>query len=263
MSGTELDIIDQPGDAIDGLTPREYSFLSRINKICITMAKSKTRVEATREIQAEFNLDEKTTERWIRKAEDYMALGAMDTADEARQMYHVRLAQIFNLAMAHAVRDQVEITTKPYKLAVVGPDGKATGQRRVITTQQTKVKPNALNAAALAIATKVAREMAILTGGRVPEASGAKIEKQINIQINKGELPTVQMVNDLSAAQLIALLGAEAVDGEQPLEVLSEADRDKPGRDAGSGGEEDSGEADDEDGEGGNGDSAGEHADPA
>lgn len=216
----ELDIAE---DEPQGLTGREYTLLSRLHKVIFLLAKH-DRVEVVDLIMKEFQISAGEAEIWIVKGEDFLALGVLDSADDARRIYHMRLMDIYNLCMEHAVVDQVEQTTKPMRLEVVittGEDGETVTERQIVNATTTKVKPNSLNTGAVTVALKAAREAAHIGGGRPRDP------KSINIgalQVNQG-LPSAQITQDLGTEQLTSLLGMEIIDAE-PQPVLPQAAED-------------------------------------
>jgi hypothetical protein len=190
------DLIEYDGE--HGLDAREYTLISRIYQICVWLARHKRR-EVVKLIQEEYGVTVEEAEVWVRKAEDFMALGVLEGAATAKQVYNLRLQRIFDLCMANAQRDIVEITTKPTRIYDV--EGKAHMQM----AQHTKVKPQSLDSAALALAMKAAKEMAILNGGRAAEGKNGVTNNFV--QINNNEVPGAQTTQDLSNEQLAQLAG--------------------------------------------------------
>lgn len=201
---TGIDIEEFDGEA--GLDAREFTLLSRLYQICIWMAKNK-RKEVIKLVIDEYDTDEASAETWVRKAEDFMALGVLEGAASARQAYNHRLQKIHDLCMAHAVKDEVEVTTKPYRVMVIDRDGQQTGETKIITAQQTKVRVNVLDTSAINVALKAAREMAMINGGRAVDSRGNTTYNNVNVQVNNTELPGANRTSDLSNEELAKLAG--------------------------------------------------------
>lgn len=188
-------------DRSPAMTEREWTLISRLNQICVMIARGKSREGVAEEIREEFALSAADAEKWLRKAEEYMASGAIEQVDATREMYHIRLTEIYGLAMEHAVKDQIEVTTKPTRV-VVSEGGKE--ESRIITGQHTKIKPKALDTQALSVALKAAKEIAHIMGGRPNERRRGIAVGTVNVQVNGGELAakTMEMTNEMLAAMI-------------------------------------------------------------
>lgn len=204
----ELDIAE---DDPQGLTDREYTLLARLHKIVTLLAKH-DRAEVADLIMEEFSVDADDAEKWIVKSEDFLALGVLDSAADARRIYHMRLMDIYNLCMDHAVVDQVEQITKPVKMKVetTGENDETIVSQQIVNAVTTKVKPNSLNVGAVTVAMKAAREAAHIGGGRPRDPKSINVAA---LQINQG-LPSAQLTQDLGNDQLADLLGLEVIDAE-------------------------------------------------
>lgn len=220
-----------PEDEVEALEPREFELLSRLHQISLWLAlHPRTKVlKLTRE---EYAIGAPEAEVWIRKAEDFLALGVPEAADRARQLYNFRLQRIHDTAMAMAVRDSVEVIEKPTRLIVERPDGGGGPTEVVRKVTHTKVKHQILDTGALQVALKAARELAHLAGLRVKEGRGGGPPVSVNVQVNNGELPSAQQTSQLANQQLAAMLGAEVVaeqDAQGHVAVLPERVPHQPG----------------------------------
>jgi len=203
-----IDHLDQNG----ALTKREYAFVSQMNECCLALARGKTREAAIAEIAEKFGIEVGDAEKLIEKSEEFMALDVLNNAQQAKELYHHRLTEIYALCMEHGVVDQIETTTKPTKLEVtIREEGGETIRERQFTNAQiTKIKPNALNPGAIALALKAAREMAHITGGRPRDP---RIGTQNNTLVI-GNMPNAQETHRLSDEALAASIGLEIIEAE-------------------------------------------------
>lgn len=218
---TEIEIHDDPDVEPAALSDREWGLISRLNQISIMLARSDTREAVIKRIKAEWNIGDTEAERWLRKGEEYMASGAIEHVEGAREMFHHRLTEIYGLAMEHAVRDQVEVTTRPTR--IIDKDGESV----VINGKHTKVKYNALDTGALQVALKAAKDAAHLMGvkpheGRLGVAIGT-------VNVHQAAPAQANTTNELANKALAELVGAEIIDvvaesvNGQGTEVLSDA----------------------------------------
>lgn len=196
------------------LTDREWSLVSKLNQVCMIAARFRTREQVLEEIGTSLMVKPAEAERWLRKAEEYMASGAIESVDAARDMYHVRLTEIYARAMEHSVKDVIEITTKPTRLVI-----DESGETRVINATHHKVKPNMLDTGALQVALKAAREAAHIMGVRPNDRRRGVAIGTVNMQINSPQASTtMEMANN----QLASMIGAEIIDEAEGTEILPE-----------------------------------------
>lgn len=201
------EIIEVLGEEYEGgLSAAEYDLVSRVHRVCVWLARHRSRKKVVEEIIEEFGCDEAAAVVWISKAQEFMALGMIGGADKAREMYHHRLLEIYEVAMRHATKDRIKTVTKPTK--VVGPDG----QFRVINGTHVTVEKDVLDSAALGLALKAAREIAHVQGARPRDGGGPRSLHVENLQINNGQLPQANQTDQLTNASLAMLLGAEVVE---------------------------------------------------
>ena len=199
----EIEIHDDPDVEPAALSDREWGLISRLNQISIMLARSETREKVINSIKAEWNIGNTEAEKWLRKGEEYMASGAIEHVDGAREIFHHRLTEIYGLAMKHAVKDQVEVTTRPTR--IIDKDG----QPVVIDGKHTKVKYQSLDTGALQVALKAAKEAAHLMGvkprdGRLGVAIGT-------VNVLQAAPAQANTTNELANQALAALVGAEIV----------------------------------------------------
>lgn len=208
-------------DARDGIEPAltrsEYHLIATIFKISKWLAKY-SRENVVNRCGRELGMTAAVAEKWIAKAEDYLALGCIEGMEDARKMYVARLNDIFHSCMGNLIADQVEVTKKPMKLKVVDQSDKVIGVQEVVG-EITKVKVARFNPDAHALAFKISKEIAYIQGGR--PADGPR--QQINVQVNtSAQAIDGKMVSDLSNAQLVSKLGGELVEFEPQVKQAME-----------------------------------------
>lgn len=207
---------------LKGLSHAEYELLQQLNLVSMWLARhEETHVQVL--CREELDQTEAEAIAIIQKAKDYMALGAVESAADAKAQYRMRLEGIYALCMAHAVGNDVEVTQKPIKVKVVVHDdpaseGKEAGTQ-VINGQVVKTKPDVLNVGAVGLAIKAAREIAHVMGARPSVARGVNIGKmQMLVQGNQGQaLPGADILDQLGNADLAAAAGVQLA-----LEALPE-----------------------------------------
>lgn len=207
MSSTPIEKLLED-DELEGLSAPEFTLISRLNKVCVWLARERTREDVVDLVRQEWSGTKSAAEKWVAKAEDFLALGIFEDVERSRRLYAHRLQEIYGLCMAHAVKDQVEVTTKPVK--VRSEDGKLIQ----INGQHTKVKPNAFDPNAVAMAMKAAKEIAHISGAR-PRDSKVSVGN-MNVLVNgAGGTPqeaTAQTTYLLSNQALADMVGGEIVD---------------------------------------------------
>lgn len=200
--------IDVPDDRAPALTDREYELFDRSNRIASWLARN-TVAETVNQTVEVYGCDAATARKWVAKARDLLNMGVLEDLEQARRVYLSRLNRIHDLAMAHAVRDEVEITTKPQRITVDLIDGDT--EERMINATITKVRPRALNTQALNTALKSAREVAMLTGARQGRNGSVS---QTNIFMGQG-VAMAHETERMSVEQLAGMLG----DGVEVIDV--------------------------------------------
>jgi len=214
---------DEPEPA-GALTPSEALLIDRLNTISIWIAREKNRVAVVALVAQEWGTTKQAAERWVAKTEDFLCRGIFEDVQASRALYLRRLEDIHGLAMTHAVKDQVEVTTKPVRLK-----NDSDGKMVQINGQHTKIKPNALDPNALAIAMKAAREIAHITGARPRD--GRMNVGHMNVLVNGagGIEASAQTTNQLSNESLAQMVGGEVVDESAPgPEVFQDDPADSP-----------------------------------
>ena len=200
---------------VHGLTDREYVFVSRVNEIAVWLAhEDGDRDKVVEKIRQRYDCSMDIAKRWLLKAEDYLAMGAFEDAQQSRRMYIFRLERIHAIAMDHAVADRIEVTTKPTRLKIEG-----TGEEKVVNATQTKVKPNSLDVSALQTAMKAAREIALMTGGK--SLTGGTVNTAVIIN---GQDAHASVVQDLSVEALAQMAGVAIDNGIPTPEVVADAE---------------------------------------
>ena len=233
-------MIDQsaiiPEGDLQGLTGREFDLFSKVNTISIMLAKH-DRDEVVHLVEEEYGLERAAAIRWVQKAEDYMAMGLLNSAEDAKRMYHLRLTQIYDICMAHAIADEVRTTHKPIRMEVVvrTEDGEEVREKQMVESTVTEVKHGRFNTNAIQAAMKAAREAAHIMGGRPRDPKISIGALQIN-QGADGKISTAQETQDLANDQLAALAGFEMIDAEATpiLPDPTQVDADSGGSGSGS-----------------------------
>jgi hypothetical protein len=207
--------VDLPSPA--GLSEREFDFLTRVTMIATWVSRHDDE-EVIARCMSELGMDRPTADAWLTKAQEYMALGAVENVEAARQLYLCRLESIYQLSMSRAVRDEVKVTTRPMKLQVGDSD-----ETREVMGTTTEVKPQAFNAAAVQLALKAATDAAKLQGAK-SEGGGTRIgNMNVLMQGNGGELPMGNTVDQLSDQDLAKLIGVEVAEAERRVPRLDAA----------------------------------------
>lgn len=232
---------------LSALSEREFVFLDRIFKISCWLAVNR-RPAVVKMAQDDFHLTEGVAEQWVQKAEDAMALTAIENVDTARTQFRFRLEQIFTMAMANARRDEIEVVHKPIRVEVKVGDSDAKVQTETIQGTVTKIRKDVFDPNALNIALKTAREIARVQGimGRDGKG-GINVGTQVNVHLAPGSnIPTAQGLDTMDNAALLRMLGADVVgeSGAKSVEVLPGEPEQAAGQSDGAGGEEIAGEED-------------------
>lgn len=202
-------------DLRSGLSTTETDFLLILNEVSIILARAPNEGKAVEMIVADRSCSEDEAILWVQKAHDYMAIGCVEAQDQAREMYHLRLTQMYAICAANVMRDEVKVVSKVKRVVVEvrDQDGELIKVgREPIMVHETEVKKDVFNSAAVQAALKAAREAAHIMGGRPRDPAMVKIG-QINTQVNN--YPGAQQTQDLVAQSLAGLIGAEVVTEEE------------------------------------------------
>jgi len=219
MADVDNDLEEAPATGLS-LSNSEFEFLQRINSVCIWMAMEGGEQRIIKRCMDEFQCTGDAAELWLAKAKDYMSAGVIDGIDRSRNMFHMRLTQLYEMSIRNVVKDEMKIITKPFREGGVWVDKKVV-----------ELRPKTFDAGAAAIALKVIKEIAQIQGAR-PMAGGRTHIGTMITQVNHNgqEVQGAQVVQDLSDEALAKMIGAHVLDAaaqpahEEPANVVIDAD---------------------------------------